>query len=143
MMIAPIFARLSTRRQMMLRKSLVLVVSFTLRATPTAIAAGISEMESYSHHITFKPTAEQQQIPHVTYYGDVFCRAIGKTITRSRRVTILPYYPPTVPNHVRFRGKAGISQTFGNVRFDPKRTLSPRCRSASPTLLIVLRPGVT
>ena len=40
MMIAPIFARLSTRRQMMLRKSLVLVVSFTLRATPTAIAAG-------------------------------------------------------------------------------------------------------
>jgi hypothetical protein len=29
MMIVPIFARLSTRRQMMLRKSLVLVVSFT------------------------------------------------------------------------------------------------------------------
>jgi hypothetical protein len=49
MMIAPIFARLSTRRQM-LRKGLVLVVSLTLRATPTAIAAGISEMESYTHH---------------------------------------------------------------------------------------------
>jgi hypothetical protein len=88
MIIAPIFARPSTRRQM-LRKTLVLVVSLTLRATPTAIAAGISEMESYTHHITFKATTEQQHMPHVTC-GDVFCCAIGKTITRSRRVTALP-----------------------------------------------------
>jgi hypothetical protein len=65
-MLAPMSTRLSTWQQIM-RKILVLTVSLTLRATPTAMAGGISEIESYTRHITFKATTKQQQMPDVAH----------------------------------------------------------------------------
>ena len=66
-MIAPISARLSTRRQM-LRKSLVLGVSLALRATPTAIAAEISGMESHTRQdLAFKATTEEKHMPDIRH----------------------------------------------------------------------------